>query len=310
MPIHDIAKIDFGILSPEDIRKMAVCKIDSSSLNGPGTVYDPRMGSVMDNDRCVTCNLKKECWGHFGYIELAEPILHPMYYKMISTFLKCFCKKCYKLLLSEEQIEMTGFAKMKGERKFKKILDKLEKSDICFHCSSPQPKIIYKSKDMIISMEYKHKKGDTKLNIVLTVEEIKKIFDNVTDNDVRTLGFDPSRTHPKNLVLTLLPVIPPCSRPYVISDGNICDDDITTQLIDIVKANNALLNGEDLQEQKRQKISQTLKFKISTMMNNSKALAKHPTDSRPLKGLKERLSGKTGRIRNNLMGNVTGRVSL
>lgn len=302
MPIHDIAKIEFGILSPEDIKKMAVCKIDNPGLNGTGTVYDPRMGCIMDNEKCVTCGLKKECWGHFGYIDLAEPVLHPMYYKMIATFLKCFCKKCYKLILSEEQIELTPFAKLENERKFTKILEKIEKSDICFHCSSPQPKIIYKSKDMTISMEYKQKKGDGKISVILNVDDIKKIFDSVSDSDVRLLGFDPQRIHPKNLILTVLPVIPSCSRPYVMADGNICDDDITTQLLDIVKANNLLLSNEEMPEQKRQKISQTLKFKISTMFNNSKASAKHPTDSRPLKGLKERLSGKGGRIRSNLMG--------
>lgn len=37
-------------------------------------------------------------------------------------------------------------------------------------------------------------------------------------------------------------------------------------------------------------------------MNNSKGIAKRPTDTRPLKGIKERLSGKDGRIRSNLMG--------
>lgn len=205
------------------------------------------------------------------------------------------------MLLSDEQLELSGLAKVKNERRFNKILEKLEKVDICSHCSSPQPKIVYKSKDMLISMEYKHRKGDEKIGINLEVEDIKKIFDNVSDADVALLGLDPTRTHPKNLVLTVLPVIPPCSRPYVVSDGNICDDDLTYQLIEIVKINNQL--GEaNVNDQKRQKLIQSLRFRISTMYNNSKGKAKHPTDSRPLKGLKERLAGKKGRIRDNLMG--------
>jgi DNA-directed RNA polymerase beta' subunit len=86
--IYNIGKIIFGVYSPEEIKKMAVCKIDSSKLSGPGSVYDERMGCSPElNEKCITCGLKKECWGHFGYIELNEPVLHPMYYKSITTFL-------------------------------------------------------------------------------------------------------------------------------------------------------------------------------------------------------------------------------
>jgi DNA-directed RNA polymerase beta' subunit len=303
--IHDVASIEFGILSAEDIKSMAVCKIDSTKLTGAGSVYDERMGCVLDaNEKCITCGLKKDCWGHFGYIDLAEPVLHPMFYKMTATFLKCFCKHCYRLLLSEEQISISGLSKLQGEKRFNKILEKLEKMDICLHCSSPQPKIIYKSKDMTIGMEYKLKKGDAnnKVGIILNVEDIKKIFDGVSDADVITLGFNPDRIRPKNLVLTVLPVIPPCSRPYVMADGNVCDDDLTYQLIEIIKINNQLIETETLTDQKKQKLVQSLKFRITTLYNNSKGKAKHPTDSRPLKGLKERLAGKGGRLRNNLMG--------
>jgi DNA-directed RNA polymerase beta' subunit len=304
--IHDISCIDFGIYTADEIRQMAVCKIDSTKLTGPGTVYDERMGCSTDTDEpCVTCGLKKECWGHFGYIDLVQPVLHPMFYKMISTFLKCFCKQCHRLLLLKDQIELAGFSKMKNERRFNKMLEKLDKIDMCSQCFSPQPKITYKSKDMTINMEYKQRKGDGKISIVMEVDDIKKIFDNISDEDVEMLGLNPSRTHPKNLILTVLPVIPPCSRPYVLADGNICDDDLTYQLIEIVKINNQLATNDS---QKRQKLIQSLRFRISTMFNNSKGKAKQPTDSRPLKGLKERLAGKKGRIRDNLMGDETGRV--
>jgi DNA-directed RNA polymerase beta' subunit len=311
--IHDVKCIEFGIYSPEEIRAMAVCKVDSSKLTGSGSVYDDRMGyNAETNNNCITCGLKRECLGHFGYIDLAEPVLHPMFYKIISTFLKCFCKQCHRLLLVEEQIELAGLNKLKGERKFSKMLEKLEKIDICSHCSAPQPKIVYKSKDMTIGMEYKQKKGDgsSKLNILFTVEDIKKIFDDITDSDVEMLGFNPTRTHPKSFILTVLPVIPPCSRPYVISEGNMCDDDLTYQLIEIVKINNQLANPEETKDPKQlqkhqerhQKLTQSLRFRIQTTFSNSKSRAKHPTDSRPLKGIKERLVGKGGRLRGNLMG--------
>lgn len=318
---HDIASIEFGIMSADEIRQMSVCQITSTKLNGPGSVYDERMGYITDTiDPCVTCGLKKECWGHFGHINLSEPVMHPMFYKMIAVFLKCFCKQCHRLLLVEEQIELAGLLKTKNERRFNKMLEKLEKIDICSHCSAPQPKIIYKPKDMTIIMEYKTKKGESKIGIIMEVDDVKRIFDDITDRDIEMIGLDPTRMHPRNLIMTVLPVVPPCSRPYVMADGNVCDDDLTYQLIEIVKINNQLQEMTDdvstsvpppmkkgtrlgpRKKVNRQKLVHTLRFRISTMFNNSKGKAKHPTDSRPLKGLKERLAGKKGRIRDNLMG--------
>jgi len=320
---HDISKIEFGIYSSDEIRAMSVCKIDSKEnkeSNGFGTVYDPKMGSAGDsNQKCVTCGMKQECPGHFGYIELEVPCLHPMYYKVIANFLKCFCHDCHRLLITSDQVELSGLNRLPEEKKFSKIVDKLKKTDVCSHCSSPQPKICFRSKDMTITKEHKQKKGkdDEKsrdAKILLEVDDIKEIFDDICNEDVYLLGLNPNRVHPKNLIITALPVIPPCSRPFVVSDGNICDDDLTYQYLEIVKTNIQLKNnpamdssgkeGKKVQE-KREKLIQTLKFRISTLFNNSKSRAKHPTDSRPLKGLKERLAGKQGRLRFNLMGKRT-----
>lgn len=318
MSVQNVGSIEFGIYSPEEIRAMSVCHVDSTKLSGPRSVYDKAMGNIADNNEaCMTCGLKKDCQGHFGHIDLAVPVPHPMYYKMIVAFLRCFCKNCYRLLLVEDQLALAGLTRLKNERRFVRILEKLKKVDICSHCSAPQPKIIYKPKDQNIFMEYKQKK-DMKVSIVLGVEDIEKIFNNIQDNDVIMLGFDPKMIKPRNLILTVLPVLPPCSRPYVMTDGNICDDDLTYQTLEIIKINNQLkiieqnpLDDEKNRtkakakmttEQKKQKLIGQLRFKISTMYNNSKGKAKHPTDNRPIKCLKGRLAGKTGRIRSNIMG--------
>lgn len=313
--IYDISKIEFGILSGPEIRQLSQIKISSPDLNSNyGTVYDKRMGVLLDrNESCETCKLKTECWGHFGYIDLNEPIIHPMYFKVVANFLKCFCKQCYRLLITEEILALNNLLRGKGEKRFNKILKKIEKVDICPHCGHSQPKVVVtkskdKNKEQKISLEHKDKKSD-KSGIVLEVEDIKKIFDNIRVDDVKLLGFDPNKIQPKNLILTVLPVIPPCSRPYVVSDGNIGHDDITAQLVEIIKYNNEL-GKPNLTAAQKQKAVNTLRFRISTMMDNSKGRAKHKTDNRALKGLKERLDKKKGRLRDNLMGNETGRVSL
>ena len=136
--------------------------------------------------------------------------------------------------------------------------------------------------------------------IILNDTDIKKIFDNIPDEDVILLGFNPDFMHPKNLVLSVLPVIPPRARPYVIADNVTCDDDLTNQYIEIVKANKNLLDP-DVTDTKKEKSIQTLKFRIKTLMNNSQGKSRC-TSGRPIKGIKERISGKDGLIRSNLMG--------
>lgn len=314
--IREVGDIIFGVYSPEEIRRISVCKIDSSKLSGSekntgyGTVYDPRMGVIENGKSCETCGPLSSIWtcgGHFGHIDLNEPIMHPLHYKRVVDFLKCFCIKCFKLLITEDQISLNNFNRLLGVKRFNKILEKLEKIDMCVHCEQPQPEIKYTSSDNTVSMVYKQKDKDkTKISIMLPVEDIKNIFDNISIEDVKLLGFNPDLMQPRNLILTVFPVLPTCARPYVISDNNICDDDLTIQLVEIIKANNHLKveDGVPVSETKRQKYIQSLKFRIATFYNNSSGKAKHSTNGRPIKGLKERLTGKNGLIRTNLMGKL------
>lgn len=281
--LGELEEITFGIYSAEEIKNISVAKITSSKLcssssdknAGYGTVYDPRMGTIENGKNCESCNQDIwACVGHFGHIELHEPIIHPLFYKQVVSFLKCFCIKCFKLLITEDQINLCGFNKFKSTRRFNKILEKLEKIDICHNCSHLQPDIKYLTTDNTISMVYKQKdKG--KVSIILPVDEIKKTFDNIDNKEVELLGFNTSLVHPKNLILTVFPVIPTACRPYIISEGNICDDDLTIQIVEIIKANNHLeaIDGVPVSETKRQKYLQSLKFRIATFYNNSSGKA-------------------------------------
>ena len=265
--IKEIGKIVFGIYSPEEIRNMAVCKVHTTKLSGNGSVYDEKMGGNIDMNRtCVTCKMPpKECPGHFGYIELNEYIIHPLYYKIVVSYLNSFCVNCFKLLISKDHLILSGLMKEKGEHRFEKILNKLEKVDMCCHCSYPQPKYMYNNVENSIIKIYKEKgtyidengkKKDIKTSINVDVNDIKRIFDNITDEDVKLCGFDPKLVKPGNLILSTLPVIPPSTRPFVIVDGNMCDDDLTNQLIEIIKANNILREDTDPQKEKKTKYYQ------------------------------------------------------
>ena len=309
---REIEKITFGVYSAEEIKKLAVCEINSPKLcnldkdSSYGTVYDPRLGTIENGKICVQCGQTVwGCPGHFGYIPLNENLIHPLYYKQVVSLIRCFCIKCHRLLITEDQITLNNLHKLKGIKRFTRILEKLEKIDMCTHCSHPQPDIKHTISDNLISMVYKDKiKG--KISIVLQVDEIKKIFDNVSIEDVKLLGFNPDLMQPKNLILTVFPVIPTCCRPFVCSENNICDDDLTIQLVEIIKANNHLQqqDGVQISDTKKQKHLQSLKFRIATFYNNSSGRAKHSTNGRAIKGIKERLTGKEGLLRSNLLGKV------
>jgi len=306
--IKEIDSVRFGVFSTEEILDMSVIEITSNKLSGePNNVYDERMGVLENNKLCKTCNKNSElCVGHFGHISLNEKIIHPMFYKNVCKLLYYFCIKCNRLLVNKDMIQLKGFSKAK----IKKILNDRKIED-CFHCNTTQPVYKLSSNDGIINMVYK--KDDKKNIVEISPTEIKNIFDNVIDEDLEVLGIDKETSHPKNYIMDVFPVLPPAARPYVIAgDGNICDDDLTNQLLEIIKCNNALAKPEIIKsENKRVKVIQSLKFRISTFLNNSQGKAKHTTSGRPIKCLKKRLTGKTGQIRSHLMGkrvNYSGRT--
>ena len=296
---YDIMRIEFGILSPDEIHEMSVCKVSSNKLNGTNSVYDDRMGPMENRQLCPTCSMdNKNCPGHFGHIDLNFEIMHPLYFKTIVSFLKCFCYSCSSLLIPREQMQLDGLLRFTSETRFAKILEKVEKYEMCPQCQYSQPKIVFVSTENNIYMVRK-KKTET-IKSQLTENEIKKIFENIPDEDISILGFDPKKVHPKNLIISVLPVIPPVARPFIIADSVTCDDDLTIQYLEIVKINNHL-EDRTISEAKIQKYIQAIKFRIKCLFDNSQEKAKH-TNGRPLKGLKKRMAGKDGQLRNNLMG--------
>ena len=117
-----ISKIEFGLLSPQQIKKMAVAKIvtpelyDKDGYPVDGGLMDVRLGVIDPGIVCKTCGGRiKECPGHFGYIELAKPVIHISFVPLIYDLLRTTCRHCGRILLKDSDIE-----------KYKEILDKIE----------------------------------------------------------------------------------------------------------------------------------------------------------------------------------------
>jgi len=111
MQAESIDYIKFGILSPEQIRKLSVAKLtvpDTYNEDGypiDGGLVDQRLGVIDPGLVCKTCGARaKVCPGHFGHIELVRPVIHSEFAKIIYMLLQSTCQECGRVLLNEEQI--------------------------------------------------------------------------------------------------------------------------------------------------------------------------------------------------------------
>lgn len=105
-PLKTVEEIQFGLMSPEEIKNMSVCHIlypetmeENRTTPRDGGLNDPLLGSLERNSTCKTCGQKMdECPGHFGHIELAKPVYHPGFIKKVKKILEMVCHNCSKVL--------------------------------------------------------------------------------------------------------------------------------------------------------------------------------------------------------------------
>ena len=93
-----INEITFAVWSPREIRKYSVCEItqpetyDEDGMAVQGGLMDGKLGVLEPGQKCVTDgNTAARSPGHFGHIELSEPVLHIAFvdniYKFVSKII-------------------------------------------------------------------------------------------------------------------------------------------------------------------------------------------------------------------------------
>ena len=148
---------------------------------------------------------------------------------------------------------------------------------------------------------------EKKLSMKLIPELVLKIFKRISDEDVNFMGFNSLWSRPDWMICQVLAVPPPAVRPSVKHDSQQrSEDDLSHIIVNIIKANDKL--KEKLKVNAQENIiddwQTVLQYFIATLVDN-KIPGVHPVSQRsgrPLKSIKERLNGKTGRVRGNLMG--------
>lgn len=318
-PLRPVESIQFGLLSPEEIRAMSVCEIKNSRVAQPPTetVYDERMGPAHSRGICSTCNEDiRICPGHFGHIELSEPMLHPMFIKFLVNILNCICLQCSKLKLSRSEIDLEINVLEHG--RYIRYIDRMgvivKKCDTvanCTDCSFPYPKI--KEVDGQIYKVYEENKKEIKSHIQPL--ELQAILSKISNDDLETIGLQPQKRtilrhgrikeeittfRPEWLIITHLPVLPPMSRPPDNEGDNRSDDDLTTSYTDIIKYNQRL-KEQGVKEMTHANLLILLHKHIKGLFDNSDGVVTR-SSGKVAKGIKERITGKNGHIRGKLMG--------
>ncbi|ELA41814.1 uncharacterized protein VICG_01166 [Vittaforma corneae ATCC 50505] len=304
-----VTSIQFGLFSPEEIRKGSVVHIlhPETVENGipkENGLIDLRMGTTERSFLCQTCNSTSfECVGHYGHIELSKPMFHIGYLAKIKKTLECVCFYCSKIKGSKKNLR-PGLEDCWTVLKSKSICEGEDIPEGKSGCGNRQPSI---RKDGLNLIAFMKEDVDGEGKVVLNGERVYNILKKIPTEDSMFLGFDPDNCRPEWMMLTTIIVPPPAMRPSIVLNGHLrAEDDLTHKLADIVKANAYLKKYE--QEGAPSHIvrdyEQLLQFHLATLVDNDiggqpQALQKN---GRPLKSITARLKGKEGRIRGNLMG--------
>lgn len=307
-----VDRIEFGFMSPKAIKEMASAKIvtpelyDKEGYPVDGGLMDIRLGVIDPGLKCKTCGGKlKECPGHFGYIELARPVIHIKFVSLIYDLVRCTCRDCGRILIPKQKIDKAlddlDSAELEGgliarRDKIKEMIVEMKTINQCPHCKAKQFKITLEKPSTFLEDEKK-----------ISPIEVRMRLEKIPDDDLKVFGVNPEALRPEWTIITVMPIPSVTMRPSItLESGERSEDDLTHKLGDIVRINQRLFENinagapeiiiEDLWD--------LLQYHITTFFDNEVSQlppARHRS-GQPLKTLTARIKSKEGRIRHNLAG--------
>lgn len=309
-----IIGIQFSLMSPEEIRTRSVAAITNPGRDAfinnkavVGSLFDPRMGVLDPGVLCPTDGLDHiQCPGYFGHLDLVRPVFYIQYLDSILSIIKCVCIKCSKLLINKKKYK--SLLSLPSEKRWRQVHQLCNKVACCgesseMGCGCRQPTKYKLEGISTVIAEWKSPPATLKI----APEMFIKIFRRISDEDILFMGYHPQWSRPEWMICQTLAIPPPAVRPSVKFEGSQrSEDDLSHLLVQVIKAEKTL----------REKIEQgasastiddyhtSLQYWIATLVDNKIPNAKPAAQrtGRPFKTIKERLTGKTGRVRGNLMG--------
>ena len=286
--MKSIQELDFGILSSEELRERAVKEIDKAEVYDAdgypveGGVMDPALGVIDPGMTCQTCGGQmRECQGHFGKITLSRPVVHSLYAKKVRNLLR--------FTNINENDEVTCLLKNEDKplRKSNRMTEDPETGEEIHDVDFDKPYTYYEDGEKI------------------TPSEIRERFKRIPDEMAAKLGVEGCR--PEDLIITHVAVPPVTMRPSItLETGERSEDDITHKLVDVIRINKRLQNNIEIEAPDFiiDDLHELLQYHVATLFYNDMSNvppARHRS-GRSLKSLIERVQGKQGRFRQNLIG--------
>lgn len=317
-----IERVRFKVLSADDIRRMSVVRITETTIYHKGAptvggINDHRMGTVDRRILCGTCGLDvATCQGHPGHIELPFPVYHSSFFDTTCRVLRCVCFMCSRVFVSADETNQGDEGG--GKYQLAAVYNAAKAKKRCAHCDAPRPTYVKAGLALRIDWpaDAAWQSDDEKAYCTapFTSRDALSILENISDEDALLMGFDPHVSHPRNMVLQNMIVPPPAARPAIMaSEGSKTrgQDDLTQKLQEIMKRSielAAVMGGAHwcdvaMTPEVTERL-QRLQYDVFTIVNNS-VKGHRPSTQRsgiPTKSLIERIKGKDGRIRGNLMG--------
>ncbi|KUJ24262.1 DNA-directed RNA polymerase II subunit RPB1 [Mollisia scopiformis] len=307
-PLRTIQEVQFGLLSPEEIKNMSVAHIlypetmDESRLKPRESgLNDPRLGSIDRQFKCATCEQNmSECPGHFGHIELAKPVFHPGFIKKTKKLLEMVCHNCGKVLLDKGNPAFHAAVQIRDpKRKFDTIWRLCKPKMICDSdvpnedefggdpkeavkrshggCGNTQPEVRQQALQLWGTWKMpkdEENESSTSEKRQITPEMALNVFRSISKEEIEAIGLNYDYARPDWMIITVLPVPPPPVRPSISMDGTSTgmrgEDDLTYKLGDIIRANGNVKQAQQEGSPAHilQDFEQLLQYHVATYMDN------------------------------------------
>ena len=312
-----IRGIQFGVPDRHDIKKTSVCEVSTQSLylrGRPvaGSINDLRMGTTDRRHRCKTCwNTIVNCSGHSGYLDLGVPVLHGAYVDLVIKLMRTLCYFCGRPKSAIDSVtDYRG-----GKFQFIACYNHCKTRKTCTHCQLQCPMFAKNGNTIVISWS-----SPESTDPEFSIAYIRQILRSVDQQTWEKLGFHWSFARPDSLVIDRITVPTPVIRPAIMNDSRSRgQDDLTHCLQDINRQAVHIKSSNDLGKNFLDKIvdeasefdtcsllTSKIQNAVCSLCNNQKADNRATQRSgAPLKTLKDRLTGKEGLLRGNMLGKRT-----
>ena len=316
--LAEISEIEYNLLSTQEIDDIAVVNVSKKEDYGPDTVRDLRMGPHNNSQICSTCsNDLRGCRGHNGKIVI-PPLMHPMCIPAIIAVLSSVCNCCGCLLTTRDELDERGILKLRGDKRLAAIKELVKENKKRCSNAGCKPNPIYESlasnkDDYRLHFKWSDDK-DAQSDTIPPGEppgappdfqSIYKILNAIEPDDAELLGFA-GLSHPRNMIIERVVVLPYTNRPDLVDGEKFQPDDFTYIYKDIVVKTAKYFDAKT-EADADAAIKEIFFIVTRLMINDGKYFA---GQRRVLSDLVKRIQGKSGVVRNNIMGkrvNFAGR---